>query len=110
MTAEFNLNILRHLNWRFGGNFDLNLFEHRAFYNQSQAQIEMHLVCQHSHQVCLDALDLTVSFTKGETILTEISRKFDLQQMQQDLKNKGLKPLQSWSDPKHWFGLILCQF
>lgn len=110
VTAKFNLNMLSHLNWRFGGNFDLSLFEHKAFYNQSEEQIEMHLICKRSHRVHLQALDLTVTFTEGETILTEISRKFDLQQMQQYLKTKGLKPLQSWTDSKQWFGLILCQF
>jgi dimethylhistidine N-methyltransferase len=109
VTAEFNLNMLRHLNWRFQGNFDLDLFEHRASYNTSQAQIEMHLICKRSHSVRLEALDLTVKFSEGETILTEISRKFDLKQMQQYLAKQGLKLLQTWSDPKDWFGLMLAQ-
>lgn len=110
VTAEFNLNMLQHLNWRFGGNFDLSLFEHQAFYNQSEAQIEMHLICKRSHLVYLKTLDLTLTFTEGERILTEISRKFNLRQMQQYLTQKGLKPLEKWTDLKHWFGLILCQF
>jgi dimethylhistidine N-methyltransferase len=109
VTAEFNLNMLRHLNWRYQGNFDLSLFKHWSFYNLSQTQIEMYLICQRSHSVRLETLDLTVQFTEGETILTEISRKFDLEQIQQDLAKQGLKPLQTWSDPKQWFGLILCQ-
>jgi len=109
VTAEFNLNMLRHLNWRFQGNFDLSLFDHQAFYNTSDAQIEMHLYAKRSHSVRLDALDLTVHFTEGETILTEISRKFDLEQMQQYLTKQRLKPLQTWTDPQHWFALLLCQ-
>jgi L-histidine Nalpha-methyltransferase len=109
VTTEFNLNMLRHLNGRFEGNFDLNLFEHRAFYNTSEAQIEMHLICRRSHSVRLEMLDLTVHFQAQETILTEISRKFDLDEMQQYLAQKGLKPLQIWTDRNRWFGLILCQ-
>lgn len=109
VTAEFNLNMLRHLNGRFKGNFDLSVFEHRAFYNTSEAQIEMHLICKRSHSVRLEMLDLTVHFQAKETILTEISRKFDLDEMQQYLAQQGLKPLQIWTDPNRWFGLILCQ-
>ncbi|MEH2072304.1 MAG: L-histidine N(alpha)-methyltransferase [Nostoc sp.] len=109
VTAAFNLNMLSHLNWRFQGNFDLNLFTHQAIYNQADAQIEMYLHCQKSHQVFLEALDLQVSLVDGESILTEISRKFDLANMQQQLEIHGLKTLKTWTDPQQWFGLILCQ-
>ncbi len=109
VTAQFNLNILEHVNRRFQGNFDTKLFEHWAFYNEQLNQIEMHLRCLKAHLVRLEALDLTVEFETGETIMTEISRKFDLEVMQQELQAKGLKPLQVWTDPKQWFGLILCK-
>jgi L-histidine Nalpha-methyltransferase len=109
VTAAFNLNILSHLNWRFQGNFDLNLFNHQAIYNQTDAQIEMYLHCQKSHKVSLQALDLEVLFADGESIRTEISRKFDLAIMQKQLETHGLKTLKTWTDPKEWFGLILCQ-
>ncbi|MFN6561528.1 MAG: L-histidine N(alpha)-methyltransferase [Nostoc sp. ChiSLP01] len=109
ITAAFNLNMLSHLNWRFKGNFDLNLFAHQAIYNQTDAQIEMYLHCQKSHQVSLEALNLEVYFIEGESILTEISRKFDLANMQEQLKIHGLKTLKTWTDPQEWFALILCQ-
>ncbi|MBD2515164.1 L-histidine N(alpha)-methyltransferase [Nostoc sp. FACHB-973] len=109
VTAAFNLNMLSHLNWRFQGNFDLNLFTHQAIYNQTDAQIEMYLHCQKSHQVALEALGLEVFFADGESILTEISRKFDLANMQKQVEAHGLKTLKIWTDPKQWFGLILCQ-
>lgn len=109
VTAEFNLNMLKHLNKRFQGNFDTNLFEHWAFYNEQLHQIEMHLRSLKAHSVRLESLDLTVNFEAGETIMTEISRKFNLELMKQELQSKNLKPIQSWTDPKQWFGLILCQ-
>jgi uncharacterized SAM-dependent methyltransferase len=100
---------MNHLNRRFEGNFDTQLFEHWAFYNDELNQIEMHLRCLKAHTVRLEALDLTVNFEAGETIMTEISRKFDLDVMQQELPSKGLKPLKVWTDSKQWFGLILSQ-
>ena len=109
VTAAFNLNVLNHLNRRFEGNFDVTQFEHRAFYNESQHQIEMHLHSLRSQTVQLRALDLTVEFEAGETILTEISRKFALNTIQQELQQQGLKPVQVWTDSKQWFGLLLCQ-
>lgn len=131
VTAAFNLNMLEHLNWKFQGNFQLNQFQHRAFYNQEAHQIEMHLDCLQPQQVTLSALDFTVAFTEGESIRTEISRKFDLDSLVQQLQgqspsegegnlnrdnfnqvgtiSKILNPIQTWTDPQTWFGLILCQ-
>ena len=109
VTAQFNLNMLDHLNWRFKGNFDPNQFEHQAFYNESQSQIEIYLRSKKAQTVELRALDLTVEFETGETILTEISRKFDLNVMRRELGARGLLPVQAWTDPNHWFGLLLCQ-
>jgi L-histidine Nalpha-methyltransferase len=109
VTAAFNLNMLSHLNWRFQGNFDLDLFTHQAIYNMADTQIEMYLHCQESHLVSLDTLNLNVEFQAGESILTEISRKFDLANMQKQLQSQGMKTLKTWTDPQQWFGLILCQ-
>lgn len=109
VTAAFNLNLLSHLNWRFQGNFDLKQFEHWAFYNESQHQIEMHLRSLIDQTVTLAALDFAVPFQAGETIFTEISRKFDLSQIQPELRSHGLAPCQVWTDPEQQFGLILCQ-
>ena len=126
ITAAFNLNMLRHLNWRFQGNFQLEQFQHLAFYNSAEHQIEMHLKSLCAQQVNLLALDLAVALEQGETIRTEISRKFDVAVLQKQLQygleirpkatdqgctkpTKQLKPLQNWTDPNHWFGLMLCQ-
>lgn len=109
VTAEFNLNMLEHLNQRFGGNFNPQNFEHWAFYNLELNQIEMHLRCLSAHSVELAALDFQVKFETGETIRTEISRKFNVQTVQDELAAKGLKPITAWTDSKRWFGLILSQ-
>ncbi|HCQ20222.1 MAG: methyltransferase [Aphanizomenon flos-aquae MDT14a] len=109
VTAAFNLNMLSHLNWRFQGNFDISLFRHQAIYNHVDNQIEMYLHCMMSHCVSLEVLDLKVDFKAGESILTEISRKFDLRTMETQLQSKGLNTVKTWTDEKGWFGLILCQ-
>ncbi|CEJ42483.1 L-histidine N(alpha)-methyltransferase [Umezakia ovalisporum] len=109
VTATFNLNILTHLNRRFDGNFDTTQFEHWAFYNETDHQIEMHLRSLQWQTVELGALNVQVNFAPGETIRTEISRKFQLNTMTQQLTAQGLVPLQVWTDANEWFGLLLCQ-
>ncbi|TVP59185.1 MAG: L-histidine N(alpha)-methyltransferase [Nodularia sp. (in: Bacteria)] len=109
VTAAFNLNILEHLNQRFEGNFDPTQFEHWSFYNETENQIESYLRSLRSQSVELSALNLTVNFALGETIHTEISRKFDLNTIQKQLTARGLVPLNVWTDPNQWFGLLLCQ-
>lgn len=109
VTAKFNLNILSHLNHRFDGNFDIDLFEHYAFYNQQQHRIEMHLRSLATQTIFLKALNYQLTINTEETIHTEISRKFHLPTLVDILATHAFKPLQIWTDPQDWFGLLLCQ-
>jgi L-histidine Nalpha-methyltransferase len=109
VTAAFNLNALQHLNDRFDGDFNLDNFAHLAFFNPTASQIEMHLKSLIDQTVKLRTFDLEVSFRSGETIHTEISRKFHLPALEDTLTAHGLQPLKIWTDAQSWFGLILCQ-
>ncbi len=109
VTAAFNLNILRHLNQRFHGNFNLDRFEHVAFFNTAASRIEMHLKSMAHQTVTLKDLDLEIELQAGERIHTEISRKFHLPTLTNTLESHALQPLKIWTDPNTWFGLILCQ-
>ncbi|MBW4470922.1 MAG: L-histidine N(alpha)-methyltransferase [Stenomitos rutilans HA7619-LM2] len=109
VTAAFNLNILRHLNWRFQSNFDLDQFRHWAFYNPIDHQVEMHLRSLETQTVALKMLGFDTTLQAGESIHTEISRKFHLPTLVETLETFAFQPLQVWTDPNHWFGLLLCQ-
>ena len=109
ITAAFNLNMLQHLNHRFDGNFDLDNFRHHSFYNESERQIEIYLKCLVDRTVTLNDLDLTVRFEAGELMMTEISRKFELSQMQHQLAALGMQPVRAWTDPDNYFALVLAQ-
>jgi len=105
VTAAFNLNMLRHLNARFGGDFDLDAFSHHAYYNAPERQIEMHLVSHRAQRVTLADLDLTVDFGSGETVRTEISRKFDLPVLIKRFETAGFTAARTWTDDKGYYGL-----
>jgi L-histidine Nalpha-methyltransferase len=117
VTAAFNLNMLSHLNQRFGGNFCPEQFEHQAIYNATLHQIEMHLRSRCDQSVTLETLDLSCCLQAHETLRTEISRKFDLSALNAQLQqavgrqhpDHRLTPVKVWSDPQQWFGLVLSQ-
>ncbi|XHX80700.1 MAG: L-histidine N(alpha)-methyltransferase [Stenomitos frigidus ULC029] len=109
VTAAFNLNILSHLNWRFQGNCNPEQFAHWAFYNTVEHQIEMHLRSLETQVIKLETLNFHTIVQAGESIHTEISRKFHLPTLVSTLENYALHPLQIWTDPQAWFGLLLCQ-
>ena len=110
VTAAFNLNMLQHLNNRFAGNFNLANFKHQAIYDRDEHQIEMYLISQQQQTVTLSSLDLTIKLEKEERILTEISRKFDLEKMEKYLGDCNLNLIQTYTNAQQWFGLLLCQF
>ncbi|MEB3249352.1 MAG: L-histidine N(alpha)-methyltransferase [Merismopediaceae bacterium] len=109
ITAQFNLNMLTHLNQRFQGNFQPDQFRHQAIYNPQAQQIEMYLHCLAPQTVTLEKLGLEVDFQAGEALLTEISRKFNLSQMQDYLQAQGFTSVHSWTDPQNWFAVMLAQ-
>lgn len=107
VTEAFNLNMLRHLNARFDGDFDLDAFRHLAFYNLDQHRIEMHLQSLCDQSARLEALDLDVAFGTEETIRTEISRKFTAAYMEETFASIGFSPVEHLTDARGRFGLSL---
>ena len=74
VTAKFNLNILARINRELAGQFEVDKFEHYAFYNLSEGRIEMHIVSLENQRVRI--ADREFSFHKGESIHTESSYKY----------------------------------
>ncbi len=109
VTAEFNLNILSHLNQRFGANFNPKQFRHLAIYNPVAHQIEMYLESLTDQDVYFQGIDFHLSLKEGERILTEISRKFNPIHLTEDLRGVKFHHVQTWQDEQGWFGLILLQ-
>ena len=67
VTAEFNLNMLRHLNREYGSNFDLESWSHDAQYNETEGRIEMRLISSASSRTtasssCFCACTISVGF------------------------------------------------
>jgi L-histidine N-alpha-methyltransferase len=107
VTAAFNLNLLRRINRELGGNFDLQHFAHVALYNDKQGRIEMHLRSRIDHQVTLTKLGQTISFRAGETIHTENSYKYSVEEVRHLGHRVNLLLQRTWFDSQQYFLLAL---
>ncbi|MEM9102955.1 MAG: L-histidine N(alpha)-methyltransferase [Pseudomonadota bacterium] len=103
ITAQFNLNMLSHLNRLFDATFDTAAFEHRAFFNDEKSRIEMHLEAQQAMTVNLSRHN--VHFKKGETIHTENSYKYSKEAFSKLCLQAGLALKKTWTDDKQLFNL-----
>jgi dimethylhistidine N-methyltransferase len=105
VTAAFNLNLLGRINRELGGTFDLSAFAHRAYYNESEGRIEMHLVSRKAQRVLIDGYE--VAFEEGESIHTENSYKYDDASLSALAEAGGFAIEQRWSDSNGYFADLL---
>lgn len=107
VTAEFNLNVLRVLNRDLGATFDLDAFEHRAFYDPVEHRIEMHLVARTPQQAQVG--DEVITLEASESIRTEISCKHDRQSIDAVFGAAGLRTERWVEDEQGAFALVLAE-
>ena len=103
ITAQFNLNLLARINRELDGGFILDRFEHRAFYNEAESRIEMHLASRLRQAVSVGGQHIL--FAQGETIHTENSYKYGLDEFRNLASQAGFRPLHAWSDRRGLFSV-----
>jgi len=103
VTAAFNLNLLRRVNRELGGNFDLSLFRHAARYNAAEGRIEMYLLSEAVQTVRIGGREFR--FARGESIHTENSHKYGIEEFQELARAAGFAPMQVWTDPDRLFSI-----
>jgi dimethylhistidine N-methyltransferase len=103
VTAEFNLNLLRRINRELGGDFDVSAFRHEAVWRPSPGRMEMHLVSKRKQEVHIG--EHTFSFEDGETIHTENSCKFSLDEFRRMARDAGFDIRSVWTDNNSLFSV-----
>jgi L-histidine Nalpha-methyltransferase len=107
VTAAFNKNVLARINRELGANFNLNLFRHRARWNEECSRIEMHLESLIAQSVSIPALEIEIKLQRGETIHTENSYKFRDEGVIEMLERADFHLSDHWTDEREWFGVYL---
>jgi L-histidine Nalpha-methyltransferase len=103
ITARFNLNLLERINRELAGEFDLAHFRHRAVYDRELKRIEMHLVSGVRQTVRV--LGRSFQFAAGESIHTENSYKYSVEQFCALAQGAGWHPARVWTDPRRDFSV-----
>jgi dimethylhistidine N-methyltransferase len=105
VTAEFNLNLLHRINRELDGDFQVKRFRHQAFYDPAKGRIEMHLeslFSQFAH-----VAGRRFDFRTGETIHTEISCKYSVEEFQALAARARFHAEKVWTDPASLFAVHL---
>lgn len=103
VTAAFNLNLLARINRELRGDFQFQRFRHKAFYDEGHGRVEMHLeslVNQFAH-----VSGKRFDFKPGETIHTEISCKYSVEEFQAMARSAGFRADRVWTDPRRLFSV-----
>lgn len=104
VTADFNLNILEHINREYGANFDLGRFRHEATYDVAQGCIQMFLVSTCDQSVSVAGHNF--QFSDGEKVHTENSHKYTVDEVLGMAVGAGFSRAKTWLDEDELFGVF----
>ena len=107
ITASFNANLLHRINRELGGDIDVAGFAHRAVWNVDLGRIEMHLLAL--RDMTFHAVGHEFCMATGETIHSENSYKWTVDQARLLARAAGWRPAVDWMDPSALFSLHLWQ-
>ena len=102
ITAQFNKNMLIHINNELDSDFDPDKFEHRSIWNEEKGRIEMHLIANQTHSITIDGK--VFSIQEGEFIHTENSHKYSLDEFEK-IVEPWFKVSKVWTDKNKYFSV-----
>lgn len=103
VTRAFNLNLLTRLNRELDADFQLDAFEHYPLYDPESGMAKSYLVSKKEQTIQIGKAKAEFHFDSGETIHTEVSKKFSLTEIEEMAARAGLKHVQHFFDSRHYF-------
>jgi uncharacterized SAM-dependent methyltransferase len=95
------------MNRELRADFDLSAWRHKAVYNDGKGRMEMYLVSLKKQSVGI--MGHAFHFNKGETIHTENSYKYEIEEFHEIAEEAGFVPFKTWVDDNNLFSLhYLC--
>jgi dimethylhistidine N-methyltransferase len=107
VTAAFNLNLLKRIQTELDSDIDPAAFDHRAFYDATLGRVEMHLVSRRNQR--LRVQDKMFEFAAGETIHTENSYKYSLEEFDALAGRAGYRTRRVWTDDNRLFSVYFLE-
>jgi len=109
ITARFTKNYAVRMNRELGSQIDISGIEHVANWNPDLECMEISLLFSRTQDIYIEPLNHTFTVKAGERVLVEISRKFRLAKLAEDLKRFGFDVRQTFTDDRQWFALLLLE-
>ncbi|PSQ96362.1 MAG: L-histidine N(alpha)-methyltransferase [Bacteroidetes bacterium SW_9_63_38] len=106
VTAAFNKNLLRRMNRELDATFDLDRFEHLSVWNDEEGCIESFLQSREAQTVTVAGG--SIAFAEGETIHTEYSYKYTLEDFAALMQEAGFAVDEVWTDERSYFSVQYC--
>lgn len=103
ITAEFNLNVLARINRELNADFALDAYRHHAFYDVDRGRIEMYLISRTQQTIHVGGHTFTLA--KAESIHTENSYKYSVEEFQRMAEIAGFQARRVWIDERRLFSL-----
>ncbi len=103
INKAFNLNLLKRLNRELESNFQLDKFSFYSTYIPETGEVRSYIVSEAKQDVLFKKLNKTIKFEWGETIHSEISRKYSAIQMKEIATEAGFEFVESYTDCKGYF-------
>ncbi len=106
-TAEFNLNLLHRMVNELGADLEIESFRHKAFFNEAESRIEMHLESLKAQTIAVGGQSF--DFAEGEKIHTENSYKYSVEDFGALAGRAGFDVRKTWTDPDQLFSVHYLQ-
>lgn len=107
VTRAFNLNLLERINRELDANFDLAQWAHHAFYNPARGAMESFLLSKQATTIKLGKLGTSYAFAAWESIHTEYSHKYNVDEFAELAAESGFTLLRHFMDEAQQFASLL---
>ena len=109
ITAQFTKNYATRMNRELGSQIDVSKVEHVATWNADLERMEISLRFRTAQQIYIESINQTFEVAAGESVLIEISRKFRLPKLTEELGRFGFEVRRTFTDEKEGFALLLLE-
>ena len=103
ITKRFNLNLLLRINREMDADFKIDDFDFYCHYNPINGEVRSYIVSLRKQTVVFKKLNKSFDFDYNELIWTELSKKYDFEEIEKLAKNAALKVKKHFLDCKHYF-------
>ena len=107
VTVAFTRNLFARMNRELGSALDVDAIDHVARWNAEWQRMEIFGAFRTAQTVAVRPLGRQFPIAAGERVMTEISRKFVLERLEQYLDCFGFELVHTFTDDREWFAVLL---